>query len=151
MNIERKTILITGANRGIGRALVDEALKRGAKRVMTRGLDIPKQPCAEWTCRPIIAKGPGMSAFALDDGVVYHPTPRMHAELTPSGACIRGLSARPKGAMRQARGGAAMMSTTGPRSRVRKEKLLEVQRIGEERSWQSAKSETKNTRNLMSR
>lgn len=33
MNIENKTILITGANRGIGRALVDEALIRGAKRV----------------------------------------------------------------------------------------------------------------------
>jgi NAD(P)-dependent dehydrogenase (short-subunit alcohol dehydrogenase family) len=33
MNIEHKTILITGANRGIGRALVDEALRRGAKRV----------------------------------------------------------------------------------------------------------------------
>lgn len=39
MNIEKKTILITGANRGIGRALVDEALRRGAKRVYagTRG------------------------------------------------------------------------------------------------------------------
>jgi NAD(P)-dependent dehydrogenase (short-subunit alcohol dehydrogenase family) len=33
MNISNKAILITGANRGIGRALLDEALRRGAKRV----------------------------------------------------------------------------------------------------------------------
>lgn len=33
MQIEDKTILVTGANRGVGRALVEEALKRGAKRV----------------------------------------------------------------------------------------------------------------------
>lgn len=33
MNIECRVVLITGANRGIGRALVEEALKRGAKRV----------------------------------------------------------------------------------------------------------------------
>ena len=28
-----KSVLVTGANRGLGRALVDEALRRGAKRV----------------------------------------------------------------------------------------------------------------------
>lgn len=33
MNIEQKTILITGANRGIGQALVNEALQR---------FDVPK-------------------------------------------------------------------------------------------------------------
>lgn len=33
MNIQNKTILITGASRGIGRALLAEALKRGARTV----------------------------------------------------------------------------------------------------------------------
>jgi NAD(P)-dependent dehydrogenase (short-subunit alcohol dehydrogenase family) len=33
MTIEEKAVLVTGANRGIGQALVEEALRRGAKRV----------------------------------------------------------------------------------------------------------------------
>src|SRR6266853_3215002 len=33
MTIAHKAVLVTGANRGIGQALVEEALRRGAKRV----------------------------------------------------------------------------------------------------------------------
>ncbi len=44
MNIENKTVLITGANRGIGRALLEEALRRrlqhSDKRVTPLTLDV---------------------------------------------------------------------------------------------------------------
>ncbi len=33
MNIADRAVLVTGANRGIGQALVEEALRRGARRV----------------------------------------------------------------------------------------------------------------------
>ena len=33
MTIEGKAVLVTGANRGLGLALVEEALRRGARRV----------------------------------------------------------------------------------------------------------------------
>jgi NAD(P)-dependent dehydrogenase (short-subunit alcohol dehydrogenase family) len=44
--IVNKTVLVTGANRGLGRALVDEALRRGARRVYAasrRPMVVPDQ------------------------------------------------------------------------------------------------------------
>jgi NAD(P)-dependent dehydrogenase (short-subunit alcohol dehydrogenase family) len=52
MNIENTTILITGANRGIGRALVEECLRRGAKRVYAGARQAFSHPDARVT--PII-------------------------------------------------------------------------------------------------
>ena len=44
MIITGKTILVTGANRGIGQALVEEALSRGAKRVYAGTRAAPGPP-----------------------------------------------------------------------------------------------------------
>jgi NAD(P)-dependent dehydrogenase (short-subunit alcohol dehydrogenase family) len=46
VNIANKIVLITGANRGIGQALVAEALRRGAKHVYagTRGAPLAAEP-----------------------------------------------------------------------------------------------------------
>jgi NAD(P)-dependent dehydrogenase (short-subunit alcohol dehydrogenase family) len=50
--IANKTVLVTGANRGLGRSLVDQALKRGAKRVYAAS----RQPMvvADERVRPLV-------------------------------------------------------------------------------------------------
>ena len=52
MTITDKAILVTGANRGIGQALVDEALERGAKRVYAgtrQPLTTPTSASRHWS------------------------------------------------------------------------------------------------------
>jgi predicted dithiol-disulfide oxidoreductase (DUF899 family) len=57
-------------------------------------------------------EAPGMSAFALEDGVSTTPTPPMPAAWMPSGACTSGSTAHRRDATRPGRGFAAMTSTT---------------------------------------
>jgi NAD(P)-dependent dehydrogenase (short-subunit alcohol dehydrogenase family) len=52
--IEGKTVLVTGANRGLGRALVDEALTRGARRVYAASR------------RPVVVGDERVTPLALD-------------------------------------------------------------------------------------
>jgi len=46
MKIEGRTVMVTGANRGLGKALVEEALSRGAKRVYAASRQ-PSRPSDE--------------------------------------------------------------------------------------------------------
>ncbi len=57
-------------------------------------------------------EGPGVSAFALDGGVVYHTYSSYERGVDASGACTRGSTTRHSGATRPASGGAATTSTT---------------------------------------
>jgi len=66
-------------------------------------------------------EAPGMSAFALEDGVVSTPTQHTRAGWTVSGACTNGSTAPRRDATRPASGGAVTTSTTAsdPWRRVR--------------------------------
>ena len=63
MNINNRTVLITGANRGIGRALVNEALKRGAKRVYA-ATRVPME-IADERVTPLTLGAPAVRRFSV--------------------------------------------------------------------------------------
>lgn len=64
MQIARKSLLITGANRGIGRALVEEALRRGASRVFAGVRGAFRHPDPRVTALPLDVTDPKQIARA---------------------------------------------------------------------------------------
>ena len=59
MNIVQKTVLITGANRGVGRALLEEALRRGVTRVYAGSRGPFQHPDKRVTPVPLDVTNPG--------------------------------------------------------------------------------------------
>jgi hypothetical protein len=73
MTIEGKAVLITGSNRGIGRALVDEALRRGAERVYagsrqgTAHVDKRERPMNDYTTSFVVDRTPKEAFDAINN------------------------------------------------------------------------------------
>ena len=74
MTIEGKAVLVTGANRGIGQALVEEALRRGAERVYAgtrQPLSHPDERVTPLTMD--VTSAAQIQAAAEKVGVARHP------------------------------------------------------------------------------
>ena len=121
MNITNKTVLITGANRGIGLALVDEALRRGAKKVyagvrgalphsdkrvtyltldVTNALQI-KQAAGEVDTLDVLINNAGIAIYddlSNSDVIGQHMAVNFFGMLNVTLACLR-LLKRSKGAI----------------------------------------------------
>ena len=87
--------------RGVGDSLTKQGEGPVAEIAATTGTDV-----ATYT-----RERPGMSAFVLEDGVVYHTYSTYARGLDSSGACTSGSTAHRMGATNRASGGAATTST----------------------------------------
>jgi NAD(P)-dependent dehydrogenase (short-subunit alcohol dehydrogenase family) len=67
MTIADKSVLVTGANRGIGRALVEEALKRGVRRVYAATRQPLTHPDRRVTTLPLDVTDAAQIRAAVDD------------------------------------------------------------------------------------
>ncbi len=114
MTITDRSVLVTGANRGIGQALVDEALRRGAKRVYagTRQpldrsdervtpliLDVTNaaqiQAAVEILSNTALAALPFIPAYSISKAAAFSLSQSMRALLAGQGVSVHVVLAGP--------------------------------------------------------
>ena len=76
-----------------------------------------------------LREAPGVSAFALEDGVVYHTYSAYARGWTGSGACTSGSTVRRRGATRRASGSGAATSTSSLAGKQREQRLVDASSV----------------------
>jgi NAD(P)-dependent dehydrogenase (short-subunit alcohol dehydrogenase family) len=100
MTIADRAVLVTGANRGIGQALVDEALRRGASRVYAGTRRPPQLTRSQGAIVNVLSNSalaalPVVPAYSISKAAAFSLSQSLRALLAGQGVTVHAVLAGP--------------------------------------------------------